>query len=343
MTWEHRKPEGVGDITHTEDGFTAPVSIPLDDDGYFGRECPSCAAPFKMVVDEYEALPEEIELTCPYCGHREGHGEFMSTAQRERVTAAAEGLALQYVHQQLNDMLGSTFGRSSPPRRSRSLISIELSYNPGTPPPISALPEIVEQQTRRVVECSSCGNHHAVYSVTSFCPVCGPRPATEKVLEAIEAASEALAVEDRFESDERESLRARGVFERFAVDGIESVVSLFEQFAREQFASRVPNAKQVVKGKGNVFQRLDEAADLFATQAQVDLRTLAGPGRWLRLQRAFAQRHVLAHNGGIIDTRFLTQVPDSSLKVGQRLVVRRSDAEAALDDLRTVVTALAAT
>ena len=26
-----------------------------------------------MRQDEYEALPEEIELTCPYCGHREEH------------------------------------------------------------------------------------------------------------------------------------------------------------------------------------------------------------------------------------------------------------------------------
>jgi hypothetical protein len=48
--------------------------------------------------------------------------------------------------------------------------------------------------------------------------LCGPRPATEKVLEAITAAREALAVEDRLGEDERQTLRAAGVFERFAVD-----------------------------------------------------------------------------------------------------------------------------
>jgi uncharacterized Zn finger protein (UPF0148 family) len=345
MSWERLpKPEGIGDIEPTEDGFETSISIPLDEDGFFGRECPSCEAPFKMRHDEYEALPDELELTCPYCGHREEHSAFMSTAQRERVMAAAQGLAEQWLHEQVNDMLSRTFGRSrSRPRPSGSFISIETSYTPGTPPPVRALPQGVEEQTRRVVECSTCGNHHAVYSATSFCPVCGPRPAAEKVLEAIDAAREALAVEDRLGVDERETLRAAGVFERFAVDAIESVVSLFEMFALEQFESRIQDARQHTTGKGNVFQRLDDTASLFGEHTDVELVSLAGEDRWQRLKRAFARRHVLTHNGGIVDERFLVQVHDSGLKLGQRLVVRRRDAQAALDDLEAVVRALAGT
>lgn len=343
MSWQDLpKPDGVGDITDSEDGFEVPISIPSDEDGYFGRECPSCEAPFKMRDDEYKALPEEIELTCPYCGHQEEHSAFMSGAQHARAMAAAEGLLEQWMHGQLNDILGSTFGRpSSRPRRRDSFISIETSYAPGTPPPVRELPEVLEEQTRRVVECSSCGNHHAVYSATSFCPVCGPRPTGEKVLEAIIAAREALAVEDRLGEDERETLRAAGVFERFAVDAIESTVSLFEIFAREQFSRRVPDAQQHTKGKGNVFQRLDDTSALFAEHADVDLIELAGVEHWQRLKRTFARRHVLTHNGGIVDEKFLNQVPDSRLQLGQRLVVRRADAAQALDDLEAVVRALA--
>lgn len=94
MSWERLpKPDGVGDIKPTEHGFETAISIPLDEDGFFGRECPSCEAPFKMRHDEYQALPDELELTCPYCGHKEEHSAFMSTAQRERVMAAAQGMA----------------------------------------------------------------------------------------------------------------------------------------------------------------------------------------------------------------------------------------------------------
>ncbi|MBA2638326.1 MAG: hypothetical protein H0U79_08950 [Solirubrobacterales bacterium] len=186
-----------------------------------------------------------------------------------------------------------------------------------------------------------CGNHHAVFSATAFCPVCGSRPAAEKVLEAIDAAREALAVEDRLGVDEREALRAAGVFERFAVDAIESVVSLFEMFAREQFELRVQDARQHTAGKGNVFQRLDDTASLFAEHTQIELISLAGEDRWQRLKRAFARRHVLTHNGGIVDERFLVQVHDNGLKLDQRLVVRRRDAQTALDDLEAVVRALA--
>lgn len=343
MSWEHLpKPEGVGDVKPTEDGFEVSISIPTDGDGFFGRECPTCNAPFKMRHDEYEALPEESELTCPYCGHLEEHSAFMSSAQHTRAMAAAEGLTEQWLHEQVSDIFGRAFGRSpSRPRRSGSFMSVEMSYTPGTPPPVRVLPEALEEQTRRVVVCSTCGNHHAVYSATSFCPVCGPRPAAEKVLEAIDAAREALAVEDRLGVDERETLRAAGVFERFAVDAIESVVSLFEVFAREQFEHRVQDAERHTSGKGSIFQRLDDTASLFAEHADVPLVSIVGEDRWRRLKRAFAHRHVLTHNGGIVDEKFLAQVPDSAVKLGQRLVVRRRDAQVALDDLDAVVRALA--
>lgn len=342
MSWQDLpKPDGVSEITESDDGFEVSISIPSDEEGFFGRECPSCEAPFKMRSDEYKALPDEIELTCPYCGHREEHSAFMSAAQHARAMAAAEGLVEQWVHGQMNDILGSTFGRRSPRPRRDAFISIETSYTPGAPPPVRELPDALEEQTRRVVECSTCGNHHAVYSATSFCPVCGPRPAGEKVLEAITAAREALAVEDRLGEDERETLRAAGVFERFAVDAIESTVSLFQIFAREQFRQRVPDAQQHTKGKGNVFQRLDDTAALCAEHADVNLVELAGEERWQRLKRTFARRHLLTHNGGIVDEKFLSQAPDSGLRLGQRLVVRRADAAQALDDVEAVVHALA--
>ena len=113
-------------------------------------------------------------------------------------------------------------------------------------------------------------------------------------------------------------------------------------FAREQFARRVADTGTHTSGKGNVFQRLDDTAELFSEQAGLDLVVLTGAERWERVKRAFARRHVLTHNGGVVDQRFLNRVPDSGLKLGQRLVVRRDDAVQALDDLAAVVQAVSA-
>ncbi len=337
------RPDGVREVTNTGSGFEVSVTTDVDDEGFLARECPSCEAPFKMLEHEYALLPEEIALTCPYCGHCEHHAEFLTPGQRERVLAAAAALAQQMVHREMNRMLRKTFGPSRRPRRSRgSFISLDVSYKPGRPPRLVALPEAFGDKTRSTVECSSCGNHHAVYSISAFCPVCGPRPAADKVLEEIGAARLALALEDRFtDEDERENLRAAGVFERFAVDALGSVVSLFEITARAAFAKRAADHATLTKGKGNVFQRLDDTAALFSEHAGLDLVDLAGEERWLRMKQSFARRHVHVHNGGVVDEKFLAQSPGLGLKPGQRIVIRRAEAQTALDDLEAIVRAFA--
>src|SRR4051794_4162267 len=121
-------PDGVGDIEPNDDGFTAKVSLATDGQGYFGRECPACQGPFKMHADEYEGLPDDTRLHCPYCGHVDEHSEFMTGAQRARVDAAVDAVAEQYVHGVISDMFGKAF-RSRPASR-RSMISVQTRYTP---------------------------------------------------------------------------------------------------------------------------------------------------------------------------------------------------------------------
>lgn len=341
MDWNERVPEGMSDVKVTDDGFTARVSIPLDEDGFFGRACPECETPFKMLHEQYEALPEDLDLTCPYCGHCTGHSDFITPAQLARVEAAAGSIAEQYVHDELGKMFGSVFNKSSRRRRSSGgLLSLEITYEPGSPPPIRALPEVIEQEVRRVIPCPACGNRYAVYGASSFCPVCGPRAATETVLEAIAAARASVNLEDTLPEDQREEMRAAGVFERFAVDAVKSTVSLFEVYAREQFGERCSKAAEITRGKGHVFQRLDDTARLFNDHVGLDLPGLVGPERWKQLQDSFARRHILVHQHGIVDQRFLDRTTNSGLRLGQRLIVTREQALQALDDLEAVVVAV---
>jgi hypothetical protein len=343
MSWHDRLPDGLSDVESTNDGFRASISLPVDDDGFFGRECPACGQLFKMNVDQWEALPDEAQVTCPYCGEQpEDVNDFMTSDQFERVEAGINALVDQYVHGTFSDMLRRSFG-SQPRRMGGGTFGIEMSVDTGTPPPISVLPEYVEEEVRRTITCGGCSTIYAVYGASAFCPVCGPRAALATVIESIEAARTALGVEDLLPEDAREQARAVGVFGNVAADTVKRVVTLFEVFARSQFEERVPTHADVLRRAGRgVFQRLEEADDLFAEHAAVRLSARVDGDTWERLLVTFQARHVLVHRHGLIDDAYLQRVPAARQRVGQALVITRRDADQALDDFEQLVRTLAA-
>ena len=73
------------------------VSIPLDDHGFFGRECPSCERTFLVSKESYDPLPDDLRLWCVYCGHNDDHSEFMTSQQRARIMSLAEDVGLQMI------------------------------------------------------------------------------------------------------------------------------------------------------------------------------------------------------------------------------------------------------
>jgi hypothetical protein len=58
------RPEIVSENGST---VTMRVTLPSDDAGHFGRQCPSCKRIFRMHAEDYQAPPEDPRLTCPYC------------------------------------------------------------------------------------------------------------------------------------------------------------------------------------------------------------------------------------------------------------------------------------
>lgn len=340
MDWHRRLPDEISDLQDTGDGFEAKVSMPADEDGFIGRLCAGCGGKFRMRADEYAALADTTRLTCPYCGCDGEPSDFMTPAQRERAEAAVHALAEQFIHHQIDDIFGRTFGRSRRLRPGES--GVEITYTPAPGPPIRTLPEIVEERVLRTIACRNCTTRYAVYGASAFCPVCGPRAATDTVLEAIAAGRGALALQDHLPGEQRDAARAAGVFDRLAADTFKNIVSLFEVFAREQFTARAANPAAALQGKGTgIFQRLDDTATLFLTHCSIDLPAVVGAQVWRDLRETFARRHVLVHRDGIVDQKFLTAVR-SGLAAGQRLVISRGDAERALDDVDAAVKALAA-
>lgn len=154
------------------------------------------------------------------------------------------------------------------------------------------------------------------------------------------AALDALAAEEvrldalhDLDDDRLGVLRESGVLDRTYVNTLGNVVSIIEALAEKVFVAAVPDAEARLKGKGKVFQRLDGMAVLYQDALDVDLRaTLADD--WDALLAAWAARHVFIHRDGIIDGKYLRNVPQSTQKEGQRLVISEGEARATLDRAR---------
>jgi hypothetical protein len=335
-----RMAQGADIVGSHGDSYEVLVSIPSDEHGFLGRQCPSCQQIFRVDADEYKALPDDLELWCVYCGHHQDHSDFMTRQQHDRVMRVAHDLGVQIVGQALDD----AFGKFRSPRRrtprSGFGISIDLQYrsSPFYPAP---LPGIDEEKLIRVRTCAGCGLRYAVFGEHRFCPVCGKLPAMTVALDALSAETARLDGLEQLPAEATANLREQGVFTRLWVDTLENLVGVVETLGSALFRDAVPQAEQRLDGKGNIFQRLDDTADLFAAAGHSDLRTVLNADQWQRLIEFWAMRHVFTHNDGLVDARFLKKVPASTARIGQRLAFTENQCRQAITDSEALCHALA--
>jgi len=74
-------PDGVHILGQRGDEVRMQVSMPTDEHGFFGRRCPSCSQLFRVDADDYDALPDDLQLWCVYCGHHGEHSDFVTDQQ----------------------------------------------------------------------------------------------------------------------------------------------------------------------------------------------------------------------------------------------------------------------
>lgn len=206
-----RTPAGMSGIRLTQHGFVTQVTFPTDDEGFFGRECPSCHNYFKIHEGDYEALPDGAITWCPDCGHAAAADAFLTPDQTRRLDAAVNVAVEQYAHAQVSDMFRSL------QRKTSSSLKVTVS----APPAVRPLPAIVERLSRRKFNCPDCRKTFVVYHSPAYCVFSGRLETTSGVREAISVARESLALEDRIEdADQREELRAAGVFDAVSANSV---------------------------------------------------------------------------------------------------------------------------
>ena len=158
--------------------------------------------------------------------------------------------------------------------------------------------------------------------------------------DALEALEATLAALDRVPADVLAQLREAGSLERSAAGTLGSVVSILETFLKRTFLDLVSRGDALVAGKGAVFQRLDDMAQLYLDHLSVNLPGTVGSLQWDRLCLLYGIRHLLTHTNGVVDQRHVDRFPGRGFVLGQRVHVTLADAREAIQLARTLISTI---
>ena len=301
------------------------MSLYTDDAGYFGRRCPDreCQTFFKLNSAEFAAAPNSLRLTCPVCGFTAHHERFQTAEQKRRGEAALMEFGRAAADQIIRD-----FSRKLGTRTfSGGRIEWKAHRNPRRSP--QPLPSYVEQATIRIFACPR-GHHAVIYDKLAFCPWCGPDTPPRAVFDDSLAAQHRLLqlIEDQ-PAEAKADIAARGGVtaqaERALTDAVAAIQTMAKQL--DAAAGHEPPSD-------NPYQNIDRLAKRWRKAFKADLLAGLDPATVRTLRLAFFRRHVLDHNGGVIDDGYVKQAGEGI--IGRKVRITPTFVESAFTAFTTL-------
>src|SRR5687767_8245356 len=132
-----------------ENPQTITIQLPLDDDGYFERICPSpgCSTGFKVLFTDWRDKVPDAQAWCAICGYSAESSTFSTPEQQKYINAHA----LRHIQGQLND----AFRRATPRTHKAGFVSMRLTYKPGAP--VVVVPYEATAALNQQSSCELCG------------------------------------------------------------------------------------------------------------------------------------------------------------------------------------------
>ena len=305
-----------------------PVTICSDEKGYFDRECPNedCLYTFKVLMKDWEEKVSNEEAHCPLCGYIADADKWWTQDQLEKM----QEIALSWAMSHLQKELDKSFKKLAHSTRNNKYVRI--TYKPGRRVTFVNNPIGQRDEWETEICCEKCGMHYSVIGSAYFCPCCGFNSAVNSfndTLDSIEKMLESLhemktMLTDKYNADSAETM-CRSLLE----SSIGDMVSAFQKFASCKYEELSRKNSRV-----NDFQIVEKGSQLFEEETGKKYDDWLTTRELGFMKLMFQRRHLLEHNNGMIDQRYLDKSGDTSYSLGQRIIVKEADAYSLLAIMR---------
>lgn len=317
------------------DGRQVSVPIDCDENRYVDKECPAtnCEFQFKVKDDDWTKICRDDAVWCPMCGHSAPAKSWFTKAQ----VAHAKRQTRNFIESKIDGAMRADAKAFNSRQPKNSLISMSMKV--GGAPHYSSymIPAAASEEMQLEIACEKCACRFAVIGSAYFCPSCGHNSVDrvfDDSLRKIRAKKDNIelvrnAIAGIGKKDEAE-LTCRSMIESCLWDG----VTAFQKCCEGLYESSNP----AVDAPMNAFQRLSQGSDLWKARVGVAYSDILSVPEQARLKLLFQKRHILAHNDGIVDQRYINESGDTSYKVGQRIAVTAVDVDDMVAGISKLIT-----
>lgn len=298
------------------------VSIPIETDekGYIDKQCPSeeCEFIFKVNENDWSSIFKNEAVWCPLCRHEAPADQWFTIAQVEH----AKNEAFKVVKGKFHNALKSGADKFNRRQPKNSFISMSMKVDGGIKK-IQPIPAKAAEEMQLEIQCEECASRFAVIGSAYFCPACGNNSVTQTFsdsLRKIKAKKDNIdvvrqALSESVGKDEAE-LTCRSLIETCISDGVVA----FQKYCEGQYETfGLPPF--------NAFQRLDQGSKLWLKAVGKCFNDWLTENDLKQLTVLYQKRHILAHNEGIVDGKYIKNSGDESYKKGQRIVVTEKNVD----------------
>ena len=301
-----------------------PITIHSDEKGYFDRECPNenCLYTFKINMQDWKEKVSDDEVHCPMCGHIDTADKWWTQEQLESMQEIAASYAMSMITKELD----KAFGKLA--RSTRNNKFLKITYKPSRKITFQNNPIGQSEEWETDITCEKCGTRYSVIGSAYFCPCCGHNSAVsafnestdsiEKMLKSLPEMKQLLT--ESYGRDKAETM-CRGLLESSLGD----IVSSFQKFASCHYDKLTGEISRV-----NDFQIVEKGNQLFKDAAGKGYEEWLSDQELHDMNMLFQRRHLIEHNNGMVDQKYVDKSGDHSYVIGQRLVVKENDAYALL-------------